>query len=70
MLTHYGRTHLAHGLGAVLDVEMPDALAVPVTSEGRLKDEPLICRPPAPRLFWLRRGAAVAVNIALAAVIP
>ncbi|MGH9219675.1 MAG: POTRA domain-containing protein [Vicinamibacterales bacterium] len=70
MLTHYGRTHLAHGLGAVLDVEMPDALAVPVTSEGRLKDEPLICRPPAPRLLWLRRGAAVAVNIALAALIP
>ena len=70
MLTHYGRTHLAHGLGAVFDVEMPDALAVPVTSDGRLKDEPLICRPPAPRLWWLRRGAAVAVNVALAAVIP
>ena len=70
MLTHYGRAHLAHGIGAMLDVEMPDALAVPVTSEGRLKDEPLICRPPAPRLWWLRRGAAVAVNVALAAVIP
>jgi hypothetical protein len=70
MLTHYGRAHVAHGLGAVLDVEMPDALAVPVTLEGRLKDEPLICRPPAPRLWWLRRGAAMAVNLALAALIP
>ena len=66
MLTHYGRTHLAHGIGAVLDVEVDDALAVPVTSEGQLKDEPLICRPPAPRLWWLRRGAAVAANVALA----
>src|SRR5688572_20959517 len=70
MPTHYGRTQLAHGIGAVLDVEMPDALAVPVTSGGRLKDEPLICRPPVPRLWWLRRGAAVAVNVALAAAIP
>lgn len=68
MLMHYGRAHLAPGIGAVLDVEMPDALAVPVTSEGQLKDEPLICRPPAPRLWWLRRGAAVAVNVALALI--
>jgi hypothetical protein len=70
MLTHYGRTHLAHGIGGMLDVEMRDALAVPVTSEGRLKGEPLICTPPAPRLWWLRRGTSVAVNVALAALIP
>ena len=70
MLMHYGRTHVAHGIGGWLQVELDDALALPVVSEGRLKDEPLICRPPAPRLLWLRRGAAVAANVALSALIP
>jgi hypothetical protein len=69
MLMHYGRTHLAHGIGALLDVEVDDPLAVPVTSAGQLKDEPLVCVPPKPRLWWLRRGAAVAVNMALSALI-
>jgi hypothetical protein len=32
--------------------------------------EPLICVPPKPRLWWLRRGAAVVGNVALAALIP
>ena len=67
---HYGRTHVAHGIGGWLDVEVDDALALPVVSAGRLKDEPLICRPPAPRLLWLRRGAALAANMVLAALIP
>ena len=57
MLTHYGRTHLAHVIGAVLIGETRDPLAVPVSSAGRLEDEPLVCTPPAPRLWWLRRGA-------------
>src|SRR5688572_20541684 len=70
MLAHYGRTHLGHGIRAMLDSEVHDPLAVPVTSAGRLPDEPLVCVPPKPRLWWLRRGAAVAANVALAALIP
>ena len=69
MLMHYGRTHLAHGIGAMLDGEWIDRLAVPVTSAGPLEAEPLICVPPKPRLWWLRRGAAAAGNVALAALI-
>jgi hypothetical protein len=69
MLMHYGRTHLAHGIRALLDGEVHDPLAVPVTSAGRLQDEPLVCVPPKPRLWWLRRGAAATVNVALAALI-
>ena len=69
MLMHYGRTHLAHGISAMLDGEVHDPLAVPVTSAGPLEAEPLVCVPPKPRLWWLRRGAAAAVNVALAALI-
>jgi hypothetical protein len=69
MLMHYGRTHLAHGISAMLDGEVHDPLTVPVTSAGQLQDEPLVCVPPKPRLWWLRRGAAAAVNVALAALI-
>jgi hypothetical protein len=70
MLMHYGRTHLVHRLGTMLDGEWIDPLAVPVTSAGPLEAEPLICVPPKPRLWWLRRGAAVVSNVALAALIP
>jgi hypothetical protein len=70
MLMHYGRTHLAHGIGTLLDGESVDPLAVPLTSAGPLEAEPLICVPPKPRLWWLRRGAAVIGNVALAAAIP
>jgi hypothetical protein len=63
---HYGSTHIAHGIGTILDGEVYDPLAVPVTSSGQLQDEPLVCVPPKPRLWWLRRGMAAAVNVALA----
>jgi hypothetical protein len=53
----------------MLDGDWNDPLAVPVTSAG-LEAEPLICVPPKPRLWWLRRGAAVVGNVALAALIP
>lgn len=70
MLMHYGRTHLAHGLGTKLEGERIDPLAVSVTSAGPLEAEPLICVPPKPRLWWLRRGGAVVGKLALAALIP
>jgi hypothetical protein len=70
MLVHYGRTHLAHGIGTMLDGEWIDPLAVPVTSAGPLEAKPLICVPPKPRLWWLRRGGAAVGNVALAALIP
>jgi hypothetical protein len=70
MLTHYGRTHLANRIGTILDVELTDPLTVPVTSAGTLEAEPLTCVPPKPRLWWLRRGATTAANVALAALIP
>jgi hypothetical protein len=70
MLMHYGRTHLARGTGPMLDGERIDPLAVPVTLAGPLEAEPLICVPPKPRLWWLRRGAAVVGNVAFAGLIP
>jgi hypothetical protein len=69
MLMHDGRTHLAHGISAMLDDEVHDPLTVPVTSTGRLQNEPPVYVPPKPRLWWLRRGAAAAVNVALAALL-
>ena len=77
MLMHYGRTHLAHGISAMLDGEAQDPLVVPITSAGRpalsavegQQDKPLVCVPPKPRLWWLRRGAAAAAHVALAALI-
>jgi len=69
MLMHYGRAHLAHGIGTMLDFESIDPLAVPVTSAGPLEAEPLTCVPPKPRLWWLRRGAAVVGNAALTALV-
>ena len=70
MLMHYGRTHFARASGTMLDGEWIDPLAVPVTSAGPLEAEPLICVPPKPRLWWLRRGTAAVGNVALAALIP
>ena len=70
MLMHYGRTHLAHRIGTMLDGQWNEPLAVPVTSAGPLEAEPLICVPPKPRLWWLRRGATVAGKIALGTLVP
>jgi hypothetical protein len=69
MLMHYGGTHLARGISAMLAGEVRDPLAVPVMSAGRLQEEPIVCVPPEPRLWWLRRSAAATVNMALAALI-
>jgi hypothetical protein len=68
MLVRYGRTHLAHAIRAMLAGDVRDPLAVPVISEGRLQDEPLVCVPPKPRLWWLRRGATAVVDVAIVAL--
>lgn len=70
MLMHYGRTHLARGAEAVLDVQKTDSLVVPVAIGSKPDDDRLVCDPPKPRLWWLRRGGAVAANVALSALIP
>jgi hypothetical protein len=70
MLMQYGRTHLARAVRTMLDGERIDPLTVTRTAAGSLQAEPLICVPPKPRLWWLRRGTAAAVNVALAAPIP
>ena len=69
MLMNYGTTHAAHGVGALLDYEVDNPMAVPIVSAGQLRDEPLVCVPPKPRLWWLRRGAAMAINMALTSMI-
>jgi hypothetical protein len=65
MLVGYGRTHLAHSLGAMLDGGVENPLVVPVASHRLLGDEPLVCTPDKGHLWWLRRIAATAVRIAL-----
>jgi hypothetical protein len=67
---HSGRTHLAAGIRAMLETEVHGPLVVPVTSAGQLQDDPLVCVPPKPRLQWLRSGASLAANVAMAALIP
>ena len=69
MLMNYGRTHLAHGMRTKLVGETHTPMALPITSAGRLQDEPLVCIPPKPRLWWLRRAATAAIDLALAALI-
>ena len=70
MLVHYGRTHLARGVEALLDEPKTDSLVAPVTFGGKPDDDRLVCDPPKPRLWWLRRGGAVAANLALTALLP
>ena len=67
MAAQYGGTHLARAVSALLDDEPRDPLVVPVAGRSPSGDAVLVCHPPKPRLWWLRRGAAIAVNLALAA---
>jgi hypothetical protein len=67
-LTHYGRTHLARVVKELLDVEKADALAVPVTSGAHSDRDVLVCDPPKPRLWWLRRSGAMAMDLVLNAL--
>ena len=67
-LAYYGRNHLARGVRAALNAEIGDSLVVPVTGAVRPAVEGLVCEPRSPRLWWLRRGAAIAADLALAAL--
>jgi hypothetical protein len=66
----YGRAQLARGVRAVLLVPSREMLAVPVVGSNRETGEFLACRPATSRWRWLRRGAAYAVDVALAAALP
>jgi len=70
MLMHYGRTHLARGVEAVLDEQKTDSLVVPVTFGSTADDDTLVCDPPKPKLWWLRRGGALAADLALTVLMP
>jgi hypothetical protein len=67
-LTHYGRTHLARVVTGLLDVEKADALAVPVTSGAHPDRDVLVCDPPKPRWWWLRRSGVMAMDLMLSAL--
>jgi Surface antigen variable number repeat len=69
-LAHYGRTQLSRIVRAMLDETSIDSLAVPITGSGQAAGELLVCNPPKPRLWWLRRGAIQATDLALAALLP
>jgi hypothetical protein len=68
MLWHYGSSHIGPRIGTLLEGHRNDPLTVPVTSVST-QPEPIVCVPPTPRLWWLRRGAAIAANVALEALI-
>jgi len=65
MLVSYGRTHLAHSIGRVLEGSVQDPLVVAVTSSAPADATPLVCKPDRGRLWWLRGIAATAVGIAM-----
>jgi hypothetical protein len=67
MAMHYGATHLGRGVSALLDDEAREPLVVPAIGGMPSGGQVLVCHPPKPRLWWLRRGAGIAVNLALAA---
>ena len=62
MVTHYGRTQSSRGLHRMLDAQQRDALAVPV-APGAIAGDMVICQPPRPRLWWLRRGGLIAAGL-------
>jgi hypothetical protein len=70
MLRHYGVTHLAYRIFPILDGKEDEPLAVPVTSAGGSEAAPLICVPPKPPFWWLRRGVSIAGQLALGAMVP
>lgn len=67
MLTHYGRTHAVRGVHRLLDMGATDVLAVPV-APGAVPNDLVVCQPPRPRLWWLRRGGTIAADLLIGAL--
>jgi outer membrane protein insertion porin family len=65
MLAHYARSQLARGVHAILGAGPADPLAVPVTPDGQHQVDGIVCHPPKSRLWWLRRGGAIAADLLL-----
>ena len=65
-VAHYGRTQLSRLVRATLDETMMEALVVPIAGSGPASGELLVCTPPKPRLWWLRRGVLLAADLVLA----
>ena len=70
MLAYYGRAQLTRGAHAVLAPEMEEPLVISVPSSGEPAERALVCTPPRPRLWWLRRGVLQAIDLTLGAVLP
>jgi len=66
----YARAQLGRSVRAVVQVQSREMLAVPVVGSKRPAGEFLMCQPAPSRWRWLRRGAAHAIDIALAAAVP
>ena len=79
LLADYGLTHLDLAMGAALTGDPPDSssLLIPISGPyssgvagGSKEARLLICNPPAPRHPQLRRGAAIAADLAFGAFRP
>ena len=67
-IAHYGRTQLSRALRGTLDEPIHEPLAVPIRGGAGADGELLVCAPPRPRWWWLRRGVLQATELALAFV--
>jgi hypothetical protein len=69
-LAHYGRTQLSRLVRVPLDEAPAESMVVPVTGNSQAPGEFVVCTPPKPRLWWLRRGVTLVSDVVLAAVLP
>ena len=67
---HYGRTQLSRLMRATLEETTTDSLVVPISGSTPETGELLVCTPPKPKLWWLRRGVLLAGDLALGALLP
>jgi hypothetical protein len=65
---YYGRTQVSRLVRDSLHETPMESLAVPITGSSPASGELLVCTPPKPRLWWLRRGVLLATDLVLAVV--
>jgi hypothetical protein len=63
MATHYGRTHALHALSGMIEYGRDNSLSVDIQSAEGSEQPPLVCKPPKPRLWWLRAAALQVLQI-------